>query len=82
MITKGQIKPKADWHTVDSPKKGTNEFVLLAFLLFMANKTNLLVRLLGESTARCFWFYLIFSKPHYTFGKSSYYHNESAGTLS
>ena len=23
---KGQIKPKADWHIVDSPRKGTNEF--------------------------------------------------------
>ena len=29
---KGQIKPKADWRAVDSPKKQTNEFVLFAFL--------------------------------------------------
>jgi hypothetical protein len=28
--TKGQIKPKADWRTVDSPKKWTNEFVFYA----------------------------------------------------
>ena len=39
-LTKGQIKPKADWRVVDSPKKRTNRFVLLAFLLFTANKTN------------------------------------------
>ena len=24
--TKGQIKPKADWRAIDSPKKRTNEF--------------------------------------------------------
>ena len=30
-ISKGQIKPKADWRAVDSPKKRTNEFVLFAF---------------------------------------------------
>ena len=63
VLGKGQIKPKADWRAVDSPKKRTNEFVLFAFLLFTANKTNLFVRFLGESTARqsCFWFYLTFS---------------------
>ena len=57
--TKGQIKPKAHWRAVDSPKKRTNEFVLFAFLLFTANKTNLFVRFLGESTVRpnCFRFY-------------------------
>ena len=39
-----------------------NEFVLFAFLLFTANKTNLFVCFLGESMARriCFWFYLTF----------------------
>ena len=47
-ITKGQIKPKADWRAVDSPKKQTNEFVLFAFLLFMANKTNFFVRFFGR----------------------------------
>ena len=26
---KGQIKPKADWPAIDSPKKRTNEFVLV-----------------------------------------------------
>ena len=30
-IPKGQIKPKADWRAVDSPKKRMNEFVLFAF---------------------------------------------------
>ena len=31
--TKGQMKPKADWRAVDSPKKRTNDFLLLfAFL--------------------------------------------------
>ena len=31
---KGQIKPKADWRSVDSPKKRTKELVLLCFSLF------------------------------------------------
>ena len=52
MVPKGQIKPKADWRAVDSPKKRTNEFVLFAFLLFTANKTNSFVRFLGESMTR------------------------------
>ena len=39
-ISKGQIKPKTDWRAVDSSKKRTNEFVLFAFLLFTANKSN------------------------------------------
>ena len=26
-IVKGQIKPKADWRAIDSPKKGMDEFV-------------------------------------------------------
>jgi hypothetical protein len=29
---------------VDSPKKQTNQFILFAFLLFIANKSNLFVR--------------------------------------
>ena len=41
---KGQIKPKADWRAIDSPKKRTYEFVLFAFLLPTANKTNSFVR--------------------------------------
>ena len=57
--SKGQIKPKADWRAVDSP----NEFVLFAFLLFTANKTNSFFCFLGESMVRqsCFRFYLTFS---------------------
>ena len=60
---KGQIKPKADWSVVDSPKKRKNESVLFTFLLFTANKTNLFVRFLGESMERpiCFQFYLTFN---------------------
>ena len=27
IVHKGQIKPKADWRAMDSPKKRTNEFV-------------------------------------------------------
>ena len=49
---KGQIKSKADWRAIDSPKNRTDEFVLFAFLLFTANKSNSSVRFLGESTAR------------------------------
>ena len=64
LIFKGQIKSKADWRAVDFPEKWRNKFVLFAFLLFTANKTNLFVNLLGESTARpkFFWFYLTFTK--------------------
>ena len=59
---KGLIKLKADWRDLDSPKKRTNEIFLFAFLLFTANKTNLFICFLGESTARqnCFQFYLTF----------------------
>ena len=61
-MAKGQIKPKAVWRVVDSPKKLTNKFVLFAFLLFTENKIKLFVCFLGESTARqsCFQFYLTF----------------------
>ena len=46
--TKGQIKPKADWRTIDSPKKRMNKFVLY----FRIVKPKKIVRLvLGESTA-------------------------------
>ena len=40
-----------------------DEFVLFAFLLFTANKSNSSVRFLGEPTARqsAFWFYLTFN---------------------
>ena len=64
LIFKGQMKTKADWRAVDFSEKWRNKFVLFAFLLFTANKTNLFVNLLGESTARpkFFWFYLTFTK--------------------
>ena len=60
---KGQLILKADWCAIDSPKKRTDELVLFAFLLFMANKSNSPVRFLGESTARqsAFRFFLTFS---------------------
>ena len=64
-LSKGQIKPKADCRVEESPKKGTNEQIcFVCFLLFMANKTNLFVRFLGESMVRpnCFHFYLTFRK--------------------
>ena len=50
-LSKGQLLSKADWHAIDSPKKRTNEFVLLAFLLFTANKSNSSLHFLRESTA-------------------------------
>ena len=43
-LFKGQIKPKANWRAVDSPKKRTNELGLFAILLFTANKINLFAR--------------------------------------
>ena len=63
-LYKGQIKPKADRRTLDSPKKQTDELVLFAFLVVVANKTNSFVLFRGESTARpnCFRFYLTFNK--------------------
>ena len=50
-VRTGQLISKADWRTINSPKKRTDEFVLFAFLLFKANKSNSFVRFLGESTA-------------------------------
>ena len=47
-VTKGQIKPKADWRAVDSPKKQTDEFDLFAVKSKKANKTNSSVRFFGE----------------------------------
>ena len=47
-VTKGQIKPKADWRAVDSPKKQTDEFDLFAVKSKKANKSNLSIRFLGE----------------------------------
>ena len=37
-IPKGQLILKANWRAIDSPKKGTDDSVLFAFLLFAANK--------------------------------------------
>ena len=54
----GQLISKAFYSLLTSPKKGRDKFVLFAFLLFTANKSNS-----GESIARqsVFWFYLTFS---------------------
>ena len=52
MSTKGQIKPKSDWRTVDSPKKRMDEFDLFAVKSKKANKTNSFVGFLGESIER------------------------------
>ena len=58
--TKGQLISKAIYGLLTSPKKRSDEFVLFAFLLFTANKSN---RFMGESMARqsVFRFYLTFS---------------------
>ena len=62
-LTKGQLILIADCRTIDSPKKRTDEFVLFAFLLFTANKSNWSVHFLGDSTMHqsAFWFYLTFT---------------------
>ena len=52
MFVKGQLISKAIYGLLTSPKKRTDKFVLFAFLLFMANKSNLSVRFFGESKAR------------------------------
>ena len=52
MFSKGQLISKAIYGLLTSPKKQTDEFVLFAFLLFTANKSNLSVRIFGDSTAR------------------------------
>ena len=51
-LRKGHLIPKADWRAIDSLKKRTDEFVLFAFLLLTANKSNSSIDFLGESTAR------------------------------
>ena len=62
-VCKGHLISKAIYALLTSPKNRTDEFVLFAFLLFTANKSNSSVCFLGESTARqsAFWFYLTFS---------------------
>ena len=52
VLIKGQLSSKAIYGLLTSPKKRMDEFVLFAFLLFTANKSNSSVRFLGESTAR------------------------------
>ena len=63
MLPKGQSISKADRRAINSPKQRMDEFVLFAFLLFAANKSNSSVHCLGESAARqsAFQFYLTFS---------------------
>ena len=63
MLGKGQLISKAIYGLLTSPKKRTDEFVLFAILLFMANKSNSSVRFLGEPRARqsAFQFSLTFS---------------------
>ena len=63
LFTKGQLISKAIYGQLISPRKQKDEFVLFAFLLFMANKSNSSFCFLGESTARqsAFRFYLTFS---------------------
>ena len=67
VVIKGQLISKADWRTIGSPKKRTNEFVLYALLLFPANKSNSTIHFLGESTTcqSAFRFYLTFSQELY-----------------
>ena len=50
-VSKGQLISKAIYGLLTSPKKQTDKFVLFAFLLFTANKSNSFVCFLGESTA-------------------------------
>ena len=48
---KGQLISKAIYGLLTSPKKRTDEFVLFAFLLFTANKSNSFVHF-GENLQR------------------------------
>ena len=63
IVFKDQLISIAVYGLLTSHKKRRDEFVLFTFLLFTANKSNLSVRFLGESTAfqSAFWFYLTFS---------------------
>ena len=55
LMAKGQLIAKADWRAIDSPKKWLDEFVLFAFLLFPANKSNLPANLLFEINWPLIW---------------------------
>ena len=76
-VSKDQLISKAIYGLLTSPKKWTDEFVLFAFLLFMANKTNSTVHFLGESIARqsAFRFYLTFkqSTPNMLWGCTNFF---------
>ena len=78
---KGQLISKAIYGLLTSPKKRTDEFVLFAFLLFTANKSNSSVRFLGESTARqsAFRFYLTFNKDTVKLGDKERFDKEQIG---
>ena len=52
ILSKGQIKPKADLRAVDSPKKQTKEFGVFAVKSKKATKTNSFVCFLVLSVAR------------------------------
>ena len=52
VITKGQLISKADWRTIDSPKKRTDEFYLFVMKCKEANKTNSSVRFFWENLWR------------------------------
>ena len=67
---------KAIYVLLTSLKNRTDEFVLFAFLLFTANKSNSSVRFLGESTARqsALRFYLTFNAYNKPVLKTSYKH--------
>ena len=56
-FSKGQIKPKADWRAIDSPKKMNERICFFAinlkyFRTVKHKKTNSFVRFLEESMAR------------------------------
>ena len=53
-VPNGPIKPKADWHALDSPKKMNKH----CFFAFYSKQNKMFVSFLGESTARTnsFWF--------------------------
>ena len=61
ILVKGQFISKAIYGLLTSPKKQTDKFVLFAFLLFTANKSNLSVCFLGESMAP--QYYMTFTTP-------------------
>ena len=56
IVHKGQIKPKAYWRAMDSPKKRTNKFIEISsfkyFRTVKQKETNWFFWFLGESMAR------------------------------